>query len=190
MSRGNVRRDDYGLRKDLRQRLGFAEDIDETPEAFTERNNLIRALAQVRSLTKNLRYELDLNGFLQSELDRLVSLLEGQTSSATAPLGGLQFQLVEQAGEQPYCRENPNGVHYATPSHWLVRGWIPKACIVARLTLEEFEKYCVDNKVITKEEGVASFDPLSRLQLSELTLSPSRKEQCNVRDSAFVIEPS
>ncbi|KAH7010653.1 uncharacterized protein B0I36DRAFT_58046 [Microdochium trichocladiopsis] len=49
-------------------------------------------------------------------------------------------QLVEQIGEKPYCKENPNGVHYTTPSHWLVQGWIPEACIVTRLTLEEFEE--------------------------------------------------
>ncbi|KXJ86592.1 hypothetical protein Micbo1qcDRAFT_209005 [Microdochium bolleyi] len=55
----------------------------------------------------------------------------------------MSMDLVEQvAGREVYSRESPGGVRFATPSHWLVYSWIPEACILAKLTTEEFWGCC------------------------------------------------
>ncbi|KAJ1323020.1 hypothetical protein MN608_11874 [Microdochium nivale] len=83
--------------------------------------------------------------------------------------------LVAQAGYKTYCRAHPNGIRHATPSHWLVEEWVPEACIVATLTMEEFEACCA-------AVGITGRKYVARGETPENDIAPSVDEMLRHRD--------
>ncbi|KAK8134792.1 hypothetical protein PG984_006804 [Apiospora sp. TS-2023a] len=55
---------------------------------------------------------------------------------------GIRFQrsadLVHQFGLDTYSKRHPNGVHYATDSHWMIHQWVPEECIMGEMTIHQF----------------------------------------------------
>ncbi|KAK8017359.1 hypothetical protein PG993_013685 [Apiospora rasikravindrae] len=55
--------------------------------------------------------------------------------------------LVRGFGLNPFSSRHPNGVHYATESHWMVLRWIPAECIVGEMGISQFESFCTTRGV-------------------------------------------
>lgn len=74
---------------------------------------------------------------------------------------GVHFQrstdLVHEFGMETYCSKRPNGVRYATESHWMAYRWIPAECIVAEISVECFEAFCAARGVTAQDSGLYTF---------------------------------
>lgn len=62
--------------------------------------------------------------------------------------------LVQMFGLKTYCASRPNGVHYATESHWMALRWIPAECIVGTMDTECFEAFCVSHGVVPQDSSL------------------------------------
>lgn len=59
--------------------------------------------------------------------------------------------VVEDLGIAKYSRNCPDGVHYATDSHWLIHCWIPQECVETEMDFEDFRLFCEGMGIVSRK---------------------------------------
>lgn len=60
--------------------------------------------------------------------------------------------LIDDYRIPKWSRQYPDGCQYVTDSHWLIHRWLPQACIVLEMDLNQFALFCKDSGAITELE--------------------------------------
>jgi hypothetical protein len=60
--------------------------------------------------------------------------------------------LVNDFGLPVHSSKHPDGIHYATPTHWLIHRWAPRECFECELSVDDFRNLCADQGIMERKQ--------------------------------------